>query len=506
MFLTLCDAGGIEKVNHLRASLQNNIHILQDYDVSIGLISKLTKVLAFLESATHLTECVIVFTDAFDVLCLNYDKKQLLSDFKATGKEIIVGAEGCFAHHSPDVKPYFDEKYEGHSVKYLNSGFIIAYKSAYIKMLRHILHNYDLSKKNDQPLVSQFMKENEILKLVTMDIDYTSKFVFTYISDYRNISIDSVHSYFIHVPNQSHPTQQARWNTLLTQPKPVPLPPFTLYTILFTREGHDPKHNKYIDMFYIWITYIIRNAGLGPADSIVVLVDAPTLEFINQSITLDVLLEFIPFRFVFSEIPVPKNISEGICSRYTHAPFSEGPNVLFLDIDIVVVSSLSPLIASVLQSPHEFFVMPEGELTDSNYGALIPTKTIGPGLAASWYLYKTSAAKGIQELFERIVKGCLRSVATPYFCIDQPFYNYEVYESKSVKIGFINKTIVGVNIAYVKEGMLFLNFCGEPGNESLHFNKMLLMLCMSYVYCESTRLPPERVKALAAQEQTAETQ
>ena len=31
-----------------------------------------------------------------------------------------------------------------------------------------------------------------------------------------------------------------------------------IYTNLFTLEGRDEKKNKYIDMYYIWLLYIIK--------------------------------------------------------------------------------------------------------------------------------------------------------------------------------------------------------------------------------------------------------
>lgn len=484
IFLTLCDKEGVTKLDHLRKSLENDLHVLDTYDRSIGYISKLTCVKAFLESATHLTDdCVIVFSDAFDVVCMKYNKKQILSKFKSTGKELITGAEACFAHHSPDVKPYFDEKYKGQSIKYLNAGFIIAYKSAYLKMLNYILNNYYTGNKNDQPLISMFMKENESLKLISMDIDYTSTFVFTYISHYKYISFDAIHSYFIHMTFLANPRQEERWKLLLTRANVPHLESFTLYTSLFTLADKDPSSNRYIDMFYIWLTYIIRNAGLGPNDSVVFLIDQRTLDYIKRGGVLDTLIEYIPFRFIFITTPVPNNVSEGICYRYTHAPSHThaGSYVLFLGVNLLIVKALAPILKAMMRSATEFFVLPEGNLSDRKYGELMPVKTIGPGLAASWFFYKTSAFDRVSTLFSSIVKGCLSRVDFPFYTIDQPFYNLEVYQVKSLSIGGLSSNMVATSQNYEREYTFFVNYCGDPGRPTLQYSKLFTMLCMSYL-------------------------
>ena len=73
-------------------------------------------------------DAILVFTDAYDVLCIRYDPAGLAADFSATGRDLIVGAETVFCHHSVDVLPFFLSNYLGHPAKYLNSGFIIGYK------------------------------------------------------------------------------------------------------------------------------------------------------------------------------------------------------------------------------------------------------------------------------------------------------------------------------------------------------------------------------------------
>lgn len=264
-------------------------------------------------------------------------------------------------------------------------------------------------------------------------------------------------------------------------------PAITIYTVLFTLAGRDPSKNKYVDMFYIWLSFLIRNAGLGSMDSVVILIDAPTLDYINSISTLDILSEDITFQLVFDEIKVPANLSEGICSRFTEAPFDSGEYVLFLDLDILIMRSLTSLFQMAHTSSDDFFTMPEGNLSDPYFGgSLLPEGTTGKGFTAGWYLYKTSAVVSVKELFLSITTGCLQNVKTPLYTIDQPFYNAELYlrytgqKESSLKIKAIDSSILIGNSAYIPNDVLFVNFFGEAGNDMAHFNKLLMMLCLCY--------------------------
>lgn len=204
IFFTLCDENS-PKVEPLKKSLKGNLHILSNYCPRLKNLSKIFKIRDFLTSSTNISDdTIVVFTDAYDVLCIRYDPARLVVDFKETGKDLITGAETVFCHHRSEVLPFFLENYTGKTAKYLNSGFIIAYKWAYLKMLNHIANNF-VDKYmirhhySDQRALSKFMLENVELNLLKMDIDSSLKFCYTHTYDNNPLCHDKLNCYFVHV-------------------------------------------------------------------------------------------------------------------------------------------------------------------------------------------------------------------------------------------------------------------------------------------------------------------
>lgn len=258
-------------------------------------------------------------------------------------------------------------------------------------------------------------------------------------------------------------------------------PAITIYTVLFTLAGRDPSKNKYVDMFYIWLSFLIRNAGLGSMDSVVILIDAPTLDYINSVSTLDILSEDITFQLVFDEIPVPANTSIGMCCRYTHSPMDTEFS-LYLDLDILIMRNVHTLVKGCATLSADLFIMPEGLLIDPNYGALIKSADWNAvGYTGCWLLYRNDAPK---TLFKEIADECIKNAATPFYTVDQPYYNLKIYQclqstQPTIRISVMSD-VMAMNLVYLKEETYFVNFCGDVGNEMNHFNKLLMMLCLCY--------------------------
>jgi hypothetical protein len=219
VFITLCDAGS-PQVQPLYSSLQGNLRILDNYCPRLGLLSKIFKVRDFLASDTDIPDdAIIVFTDAYDVLCIRYDPAGLAADFSATGRDIIISAETVFCHHSADVLPFFLSNYLGHPAKYLNAGFIIGYKWAYLRMLNYIASNFVDKymmdcRQNDQRVISRFMLENSELGLLNMDIDSRFKFCYTHTYDNNPLCCDNLVSYFVHVTWQALEIQKQAYEEI----------------------------------------------------------------------------------------------------------------------------------------------------------------------------------------------------------------------------------------------------------------------------------------------------
>lgn len=205
IFITLCENSKNPRLKPLYSSLQGNLLILENYSLHLGFLSKIFKVHEFFASNTNIADDqIIVFTDAYDVLCIRYEPTRLVMDFLAEDQDLILGAETVFAHHSADVLPFFLSKYLGQPAKYLNAGFVMGYKWAYHLMLNYIVDNFVEKymmdcRQNDQRVISRFMLENTELNLLRMDIDSTFKFCYTHTYDNNPLCSDKLTSYFVHV-------------------------------------------------------------------------------------------------------------------------------------------------------------------------------------------------------------------------------------------------------------------------------------------------------------------
>jgi hypothetical protein len=201
---TLCDAGN-SRVEGLRSSLHGNLFVLEAYSPGIGNLSKIFSVREFLASSSHLEDDrILIFLDAYDVLCIRYELEHLAAKFRATGKDLIMGAESIFCHHRSQVLPFFLDRYLDQPARYLNSGFVIAYKWAYLRMLNHIADNFadlymDRHQRSDQRAISTFMVHNSRLGLIDMDIDCRQEFCHTHTYADNPLVLSRIESYFVHV-------------------------------------------------------------------------------------------------------------------------------------------------------------------------------------------------------------------------------------------------------------------------------------------------------------------
>ena len=263
-----------------------------------------------------------------------------------------------------------------------------------------------------------------------------------------------------------------------------------VYTFLFTLEGKNPKQNKYVKMFYMWFSYLKKYAGLGPGDCVGLIVDEDTLEYMNSegNQILACISEGVPFNIEISTIKRPSNISEGFAERYrlqNFEDFTKHELNLHIDIDCLCIRNIHKLFLDT----SDFFVMEEpGSLTDDNYaGKLMGSGSdfqTEPGFSAGWYAWRSS--KSQEEFFQAVSKGCLENAANPFYTVDQPFYNYEIFKiitEKTMKVHRFESSIVAFNASFSDEALsraYFVNFAGEPGIEDCHFNKMFAFMCMDF--------------------------
>ena len=259
-------------------------------------------------------------------------------------------------------------------------------------------------------------------------------------------------------------------------------------------------------MFYIWLSFLLKNGGLTGDDRIHVLVDQKTIDFFNEDGIFSNLLAAVHCPINFILINQPNNICEGMISRYTTTHINT--TALYLDLDILVFNPIHPQIPHL--EPGELAVIPEGQMSHGLYcGDLLPADiTVGIcGFTSGCFAF--CPGQRIEEFFGIVSKECLDSVATPKYTIDQPFFNKWIClilkkEVLPLKIRILDDSIMDNNNYLIdpdtgkvtKASSTFMNYAGDPGVDKSHFKKLLAMISISHC----TKPAPVRAPARAQQE------
>jgi len=260
-----------------------------------------------------------------------------------------------------------------------------------------------------------------------------------------------------------------------------------VYTLLFTLVGKKTEENLYIQMFDIWLCYLIKNGGLTPEDKISVVIDSETLKYIQSQVLPNYLKYVSPCPIEYVEFEQPKNLSEGIIARYNSLPRDhEGKTLLFLDLDVLVIKSLQNDIPRLL--PNQLMIMPEGKMAHGLYaGGLVNYDKIPNicGFAASTFAY--SYGEGIEKFFKKVTEECLENKNTPNYTIDQPYYNKWIYlmlteQVFPVEIHLLRYTMIEQNkMNMFEDSTVLVNYAGTPGEGIFHYQKMLNAICLEYL-------------------------
>jgi len=267
-----------------------------------------------------------------------------------------------------------------------------------------------------------------------------------------------------------------------------------VYTVLFTLVGKDPAENRYVEMFYIWLSHVLKNGGLVTGDKICVLIDKPTIDFLNADFNIGFILSMCRVPIEFWLIHQPNTASEGMVQKYN---IEEYPAIvsdcsLYLDLDIVVKAPLTPVRELI---PNTLAVVVEGNLYNDDYGGKVlprePGKESYPGFSAA--LFAFSVGETVRE-FMRCVKGGCLAQDPPFYTVEQPFFNkylYEVFIDPERPFYVIPKKYVSNNDMVPSDSVVFVNYCGDPGNGPRHIVKMIVGMCLGLLLT-ARRTEPSR--------------
>jgi hypothetical protein len=274
-------------------------------------------------------------------------------------------------------------------------------------------------------------------------------------------------------------------------------PSVCLYTILFTLE-HIPCHkNKYIDVFIIWLSFLIKSKSLNENDKAVVLMDKYTFQYLNSlPAFINIIKQNKYEKNVFYIIlKQPKTVMEGCMWKYT--TFNErvlnqfsADIYFYMDTDILINKSLK--IITDQMKPNSIYIDERDNSHYKNneyyYFDGIPQNEME--------LFMTSNIKGVSagnfafygkyimlEIFNRIIE--YNKVETKFETLEQPLFNralfnYYIIDKKINVLHNMNSLITSYSVPINFDSTL-IDCCGDPGNDLEHYEKIVNILVMKYL-------------------------
>jgi hypothetical protein len=241
-----------------------------------------------------------------------------------------------------------------------------------------------------------------------------------------------------------------------------------LNCVLFTLADREVAKNKYIPIFYTWVSKLVQNGKLGREDFLLISIDERTIEHLKtKSGILGTLLSYLPCPYAFKIFPAPATLLDGMKIRYTPHDFKQDA-YMYLDIDVLVMKPLKGMLEGLEAA--KLYVVSEGSLTDPNYGADM-SSTDGVGYTSAVMVF---TAPWVQEVLFRRVGELYRDAG--YYTIDQPFYNRAVYMMP--RDSRLTKYVSYNGHGYSKEDTVLLNCGGEPGRDRIHYDKIQEIICL----------------------------
>lgn len=293
----------------------------------------------------------------------------------------------------------------------------------------------------------------------------------------------------------------------------VPCTPYVLYTNIYTLEGSEPKHNKYIDMYFLWLANIIKYANFQKNDICVTYMDEETYKYLDviktEKNTLFQTLKKQINRFVIIKYPPPSTHKEGMMQKYTvdiileytKAMHEQNPVYMYLDVDVLVVNNIRNLTLQIedvhASNKTKFFLRNEfnpithsdyfGDLmTDEDKQVLNDSKLQLPGFSAGIFGWQNNA--NIKELLNHVLVMAIKDDKKQY-TIEQPYFNaalfhYLFYDPVKFTFLVMSREQISQNLigAHLTSTNVLVNYCGEPGDQFVHWDKMYNQLLAQFLY------------------------
>ena len=251
-----------------------------------------------------------------------------------------------------------------------------------------------------------------------------------------------------------------------------------LNCVLFTLKDREVKDNKYVQIFTLWLSQLIRDGGMRSTDALYLYIDTETMNYLDSNFAFCNLIRIIPFNLKIFKFEQPATLLDGMMLKYVYNMY-EQDIYMYCDIDILFVKSIHLLIDTM--KPNTLCLHVEGTIHDTNYGeAFTPDelellKGNNPGFSAGKFIIY---GKELHEEFVTQITALKNSITTPpFYTLEQPILNKVMYNIDISKIildiATLSHLSISTNNNTFTEQTVLLDMMGIPGDDTFHFDKVL---------------------------------
>ena len=263
------------------------------------------------------------------------------------------------------------------------------------------------------------------------------------------------------------------------------MPSVCIRTILFTPIGKSEAENKYIEIYMLWLSQVIKRAELTSDDVIELCIDPVTLNKL-KTYGFEHLHTGLTCKMIIITLPQPSTLTEGCMWKYLIIDYTQDI-FFYCDIDIFILKPIHHLIDTMKENTiyahAEAFLLDKD--TGTNYSAdfppstleVLPEKSLGYS-AGKFFIY----GKTMRNNFFEYIQILYSKQPTEYLMLEQPFYNRALYELNSeftLNISLLTQTTICINNHnYNKDTTILYDFCGMPGDNTLHLTKAIYIISL----------------------------